>query len=67
MKSNLVGASNAIYGRGESLKSNSMKILEEESVQTNSSKQLSSQENLPVIDSIQTSYLATGGILNNTM
>ena len=38
MKSNLVGTSNAIYGKGESIKSNSMKILEEESVQTNSSK-----------------------------
>jgi len=42
MKQNLVGTSNAIYGKGESLKSNSMKILEEESIQTTSSKQLSS-------------------------
>jgi hypothetical protein len=42
MKQNLVETSNAIYGKGESLKSNSMKILEEESIQTTSSKQLSS-------------------------
>jgi hypothetical protein len=42
MKQDLVGTSNAIYGKGESLKSNSMKILEEESIQTTSSKQLSS-------------------------